>query len=123
MQRCTSDPIFSDNASRYVEIVKRKELESERADLAKKARSEQNRYFSPIISSLLPQEFPSTVTAYFETEKEGWENVSNSVLTIKPELLHVGEARHPPTRASVSPSFFCLNLSLQATSPPVWRRF
>jgi hypothetical protein len=27
-------------------------------------------------------------------------------LTIKPELLRVGEARHPPTRASVSPSFF-----------------
>jgi hypothetical protein len=79
--------------------------------------------FSPIISSLLPQEPPSIVTAYFEAEKEGWENVSNSVLTIKPELLRVGEARHPPTRASVSPSFFCLNLSLRATSPLVWRRF
>jgi hypothetical protein len=51
MQRCTSDPIFSDNAPQYIEIVNRKELESERADLAKKK-------LGPSRTGTFPPSFP-----------------------------------------------------------------
>jgi hypothetical protein len=114
MQRVGSDSLLSDEAAKLTEIRKRKDLEQEQGEAAKKAKNLQNEYASCSVFNSVERH--RIYLAFQKIIADGWENVTDHSIQLKKELLRVGEVYHPPLRQARSPGFL-LQLFLEEVSP------